>query len=313
MSVEDEEDSSLLELLGWLERRGFSFTPPTPATHGRVVGRRGAADARDLRDVFGWSLGFTGPVLDDACVDLLRRAGALERLGAAHRSRVRAARVHGALFLHSAYPTQDPDSVFLGPDTYRFADFVLAELGNGPVPRRVVDVGTGAGVGGVLVGRALPEAAVVLTDVNPQAVRLAGVNARHAGVQARTVRAPVMDGVDGEIDLALANPPYLIDAAGRTYRDGGDMHGARLSLDWALAIARRLAPGGRLLLYTGSAVVDGRDALRAALEAGLPPLGCAVRYREIDPDVFGEELDEAGYAEVERIAAVGAVITRTTP
>jgi hypothetical protein len=29
---------------------------------------------------------------------------------------------------------------------------------------------------------------------------------------------------------------------------------------------------------------------------------------EIDPDVFGEELDQPGYGQVERIAAIGAVI-----
>jgi hypothetical protein len=35
-----------------------------------------------------------------------------------------------------------------------------------------------------------------------------------------------------------------------------------------------------------------------------------VDYRELDPDVFGEDLDEPAYAQVERIALVGAVIVR---
>ena len=34
------------------------------------------------------------------------------------------------------------------------------------------------------------------------------------------------------------------------------------------------------------------------------------RYSEIDPDIFGEQLDEPGYEDVERIAAIGAVIVR---
>ena len=72
------------------------------------------------------------------------------------------------------------------------------------------------------------------------------------------------------------------------------MHGAALSLDWALAAARRLAPGGRMLLYTGSAIVDGEDRLEAALRARLPA-GCTLRYAELDPDIFGEQLDEPGY------------------
>jgi hypothetical protein len=33
-------------------------------------------------------------------------------------------------------------------------------------------------------------------------------------------------------------------------------------------------------------------------------------YREIDPDVFGEELELPGYEAVDRIAVVGAVIRR---
>jgi hypothetical protein len=35
-----------------------------------------------------------------------------------------------------------------------------------------------------------------------------------------------------------------------------------------------------------------------------------MRYAEIDPDIFGEELGRATYSRVERIAAIGAVIKR---
>jgi hypothetical protein len=65
-----------------------------------------------------------------------------------------------------------------------------------------------------------------------------------------------------------------------------------------------------VLLYTGVAIVDGRDELREALADQLPALGCTLRYRELDPDVFGEELVKPAYAEVERIAAIGAVVER---
>ena len=88
------------------------------------------------------------------------------------------------------------------------------------------------------------------------------------------------------------------------------MHGARVSFDWTCAAARRLAAGGRMLLYTGSAIVVGRDELRERLQEVLPGLGCTLRYREIDPDVFGEDLDKPAYADVERIAVVGAVIEK---
>jgi hypothetical protein len=35
-----------------------------------------------------------------------------------------------------------------------------------------------------------------------------------------------------------------------------------------------------------------------------------LRYRELDPDIFGEELEKQAYADVERIAAVAAIATK---
>ena len=35
-----------------------------------------------------------------------------------------------------------------------------------------------------------------------------------------------------------------------------------------------------------------------------------LRYEELDPDIFGEELETPAYRDVERIALVSAVITR---
>jgi hypothetical protein len=91
------------------------------------------------------------------------------------------------------------------------------------------------------------------------------------------------------------------------------MLGAQASLDWTLAAADRLGANGRMLLYTGSAIVDGRDALKEALARELPRRGCTLTYEEIDPDIFGEQLESAAYRGVERIAAVGATVQRLPP
>ena len=99
----------------------------------------------------------------------------------------------------------------------------------------------------------------------------------------------------------------MADSESRAYRDGGGALGAELSVDWARQAAARLRPGGRMLLYSGSAIVDGKDGLKAGLQQIE---GVSLQYREIDPDIFGEEISRPGYEEVERIAAVGAVITR---
>jgi methylase of polypeptide subunit release factors len=304
------QDEALLTLLRRLDALGYDFVPPTPATHARVVARADRRTARTLRDVFGWSLPFAPDLLPPDISAALQSGEALETVEGGLRSRVRVSRVRGRLFLHSAYPTDDKDSVFLGPDTYRFVDFAQSEMRSAGSVRRVVDIGTGAGVGGVLAGLWRPEAHVLLTDVNPGAIRLARINAAHAGVRVQTACCGGVGDATGPIDLAIANPPFIVDPSQRAYRDGGEMHGGKVSLDWALEIGARLQLGGRMLLYTGSAILDGRDPLREALERELPALGCGLHYRELDPDIFGEELDSPAYADVERIAAVGAVIVR---
>ena len=175
---------------------------------------------------------------------------------------------------------------------------------------RLVDMGAGSGAGAICAAASLPGARLTLVDSNPEALRLARINAAAAGVAVETVEGASLDAVGGKFDLLIANPPYIADAGGPAYRDGGGMNGAALALEWTLAAARRR---GDVLLYTGSAIVDGEDALRTALERALPALGCALRYEEIDPDLFGEELDKPAYRDVERIAAVGAVISVTDP
>lgn len=306
--AEAEADRGLLDLLGALGASGYRFVTVTPETHRRVLAREPGRAAADLRGVFGWNLPFGEGLLPAAVLDALERSGMIARESGRLRSRVRVASVGERLFLHSAYPTHSADSVFFGPDTYRYARFLAAELPRlGPV-RRLVDVGAGSGVGAIVAAGLLPGVRATATDINPLALRFARINALHCRVELERLETDSLDGVGGPVDLVIANPPFVADPAGRLYRDGGGMHGARLSLDWALAAARRIEPEGTMLLYTGSAVVEGRDALREALEERLPGLGCALRYSEIDPDIFGELLDQPGYDDVERVAAVGAVI-----
>lgn len=304
-----EPDAALLALLGELERRDYAFVTPTPATHARVVARPDRRLARDLVDVLGWSLPFDWDAIDADVLALLDAAGQVAPHGDRWRALCRVSSLRGHLLLHSAYPTEAEDAVFFGPDSYRFADFISTHFGDCE-NARIVDIGTGAGVGGIVAADVCPGARVTLTDINAKALRCAGINAAFAGIDVELVEGDGLAGVQGGIDVAIANPPYIIDAAGRAYRDGGTMHGGQLSLDMAREAAGRLSPGGRLLLYTGSAIVGGRDALKSELARAMAELGCTLTYREIDPDVFGEELERPGYGDVDRIAVIGAVATK---
>lgn len=306
-----DADRALASLLAILKMRGYRFVTPTPATHARVIARR--RRARDLRDVFGWSLPFSGDVVGPDVAELMLQAGILEQRGELFASAVRVSSLGDDLLLHSAFPTRQQDAVFFGPDSYRFANFLQRELPRLSPRRHVLDIGAGAGAGAIAAARVLPEAYCTLTDINPHALRLAAINwvMAHLG----PVYFAVCDTLPTDlpehappVDCIVANPPYIADPAHRAYRDGGAMHGSEVSLAWARAAASRLQRGGAFLLYTGSAIVDGEDRLRTALFGALD--GFDIAYSEIDPDVFGEELEREDYADVDRIAVIGLVAVK---
>jgi SAM-dependent methyltransferase len=139
------------------------------------------------------------------------------------------------LLAHSAYPTLSADAVFFGPDTYRFAALLAARVERAG---HVADVGCGSGAGGLLLA------------------------SRAASVQL----------LDGPLDLVIANPPYLADEQGRTYRDGGGGLGTQLSARIAAEALDRLEPGGRLLLYTATPGGRGRAPPLAAARAAAARL-----------------------------------------
>ena len=284
-----------------LHDAGYSFVTPTPETHRRVLARAG--EARTLRDVFGWSRPFAPGFLPPQLEALLEAASALERQGDRLRSAVRFSSLGPLLLAHSAYPTTDADAVFFGPDTYRFAALIEQRIERAGA---VADIGCGSGAGGLLLARRAQS--VQLLDINPRAVRFARANAELNGLAARAAQSDVLSAAEGPLDLIIANPPYLADDLRRAYRDGGEGLGTALSVRIAREALQRLLPGGRLLLYTATPVVDGAHLLWPALERLLS--GTRWDYRELDPDVFGEELDRYTYANVERIAVVALDVTR---
>ncbi len=309
-------EPGLLRLATLLRDAGYAFVTPTPATHARVNARPANAWARDLRDVFGWSRPFRDGLLPDTLTAAMRDAGVLAPHpgpdAPAWRSTVRLSTLHGLLLLHSAYPTGAADSVFLGPDTHRYAAALDAWLAARTAPvRRAVDIGSGSGAGAILVARACPGAEVWAADINPAALLFTRVNAALAGVAVRAVHSDLLAAIPGDLDLACANPPYLADPSERAYRHGGGPLGAGLSLRIVDETPLRLAPGGALLLYTGVAIVSGRDPFHDAAAPQLQARNDVTwTYREMDPDVFGEELEHDPYGAADRIAAVVLTATR---
>ena len=308
-----------------LQAAGYRFVTVTPATHRRVNSRPENAWAHDLRGVFGWSRPFGPNLLPDA-IDVPLRAADLVvpvaadgtdapdgSTSAGWRARIRASTIGDRLYFHSAWPTSDADAVFFGPDTYRYTCALRRVLGQHgglhdglrrPV-RRAIDIGAGAGPAAIELALRCRDATVYATDINPAALALADVNAGLNGAHnVVPCRSDLLDGVDGGFDLVMSNPPYILDPDALTYRHGGGDHGAELSTRIVHAALDRLHPGGSLLLYTGVAIVDGADPFLAGIRDRLDADTDCWSYEELDPDIFGGQLDCPGYEQVERIAAV---------
>ena len=317
----------LAMLLSELAASNYRFITPTPLTQQRVLTHRQGRTAASLRDIFGWSLPFQAGAVRPDLLALMDEAGVLLSDGALFSSAVRVSTINDDFFLHSAYPTLKEDAVFFGPDTYRFGRLIaqgIAQMSrwrelygyvHASRPLRVLDVGCGSGAGGIVAARCLKARGMALNltmnDINPLALQYTAVNAAFAGIPVALAQGDALSAVSGEFDLVISNPPYLNDAAGRSYRHGGARLGRALGISIAKQALEQLAPGGQLLLYTGVAIVAGVDPFIAELLPLLERAGCDWSYAEIDPDIFGEELEQPVYAHVDRIAAVGLMARRT--
>lgn len=107
---------------------------------------------------------------------------------------------------------------------------------------RILEIGTGSGCLAVTLALELPEAEVVATDVNVEALRVAQENAQRLGARVEFRRADLLVGLAGEFEVLVANLPYVdanwewlehrsldYEPAGALYSEqGGLAHYARL-------------------------------------------------------------------------------------
>ncbi|EJD40314.1 S-adenosyl-L-methionine-dependent methyltransferase [Auricularia subglabra TFB-10046 SS5] len=287
------------KLIAFLNARAYGFICPTPETHARVIAKRGRlADgslvADSLQDIFGWSIPACAstdlfpPELLAELVD----SKVLVRDNDVLRSTVRVSslslsRKHD-LYVHGSWPTVAPDSIFFGPDSYRYMR-VLTSLAalrlQHRAPSRILDLCTGPGVGALHLSRLFPDAEVFGVDINPKALAVARFNAP-------TVQFKLSDGLanyDGPpLDVVAIHPPFIAGDA-RVYAAGGPT-GIELTLRLISEAHRALRKGGELWSYTAVPVAfDGSDAFRTALESDGH--WHVARYELVDADIFGEEMD----------------------
>ena len=95
------------------------------------------------------------------------------------------------------------------PATEALVDRALERIGDEPL--RVTDVGTGSGAVAVVLGLLAPRAEIWATDTSAIAIELAAANAARFGLEDRVhvVEGDLLEPIPGELDLVVANLPYL--------------------------------------------------------------------------------------------------------
>jgi release factor glutamine methyltransferase len=157
----------------------------------------------------------------------------------------RVERVHGAPFV--VMP-----SVF-NPKLPRTGEFLAAQLDSRLVgaDAEVLDMGTGSGVCAVIAARRARR--VVAVDINPEAVRCAGINAllNHLEHKIDVRHGDLFEPVHAErFDMILFNPPFLLG----TPRDDRDRawRSTDVAERFASGLGAHLKPGGCALVLLSS-------------------------------------------------------------
>jgi release factor glutamine methyltransferase len=142
--------------------------------------------------------------------------------------------------------------------------FLLLETLTALPGERALEMGCGTG----LISCHLSAAGCALTavDVNLRAVDCTRANLRRNGLHGEVVHSDLFDGVDGEYDIIVFNPPYLaaedegiLEQAWSGGREGLEVLGSFLQ------VARhRLRPGGRIIVLLSSEMH--REALDQLLD-----------------------------------------------
>ena len=219
-------------------------------------------------------------------------------------------------YIHSSFPTTS-SSVFFGPDTYLYQDFLDYARRHIVQSRTNVDVCCGSGAGAIHMAQAYPSSKVLGLDLNPKALELASANAACSNTEIQLIESDLYGDaprslVDSKVDLIISNPPYIATASSvPVYADGGAQQGLELSVRIVQEGIEILADNGLIMVYTGVAIPVERPSYDPFLEAVKHIEGGELlEYRIIHPDMWPEEIGSGAYAEVGRIQVVGTVIRK---
>ena len=157
---------------------------------------------------------------------------------------------------------------------------------------RIADVCTGSGAIAISIALEMPSAEVFATDISPDALNVALMNARTLRAEVEFTQGNLLDPLQGKFDVIVSNPPYI-------------QSDAIQSLEPEVAREPRIALDGG---------VDGLRIIVPLLEE-IPKMlkpSCSAAYVEIDPPIADSVLKAAQtkfpYAEVSMLTDLAGLI-----
>jgi len=97
------------------------------------------------------------------------------------------------------------------PETEILVDKAVELAKTLPEQAHIVEIGSGSGIISVMLSLLLPKARFTAVDISVDALMVSQENAQKHGVNDRItfIESSYLDGVQGEIDMIVSNPPYI--------------------------------------------------------------------------------------------------------
>jgi release factor glutamine methyltransferase len=168
-------------------------------------------------------------------------------------------RFHGLTFV------TDPGRVFTPrPTTEHLVDAALERIGDSPA--RVADIGTGSGAIAITLALRAPSLEVWASDTCSNALAIARLNADRLGAQVHTVKGDLLEGLPRDLDLIVANLPYLPEGPGYEEEPAAAVFSTGDGLDhyrrlFAGAADHLAADGGLMIQFRGEVLEAERSEL----------------------------------------------------
>lgn len=153
----------------------------------------------------------------------------------------------------------DPRALIPRPETELLVETIL-HLPPSPFPLLLADIGVGTGCIAITLAKHLPTAHIYATDVSPDALDLARLNAQRNGVSDRVtcLRGDLLEPLPEPVHIIAANLPYVTTGEWETLPAHIRLHEPRIALDGGadgLDLIRRLLNQAPNYLLAGGVVV----------------------------------------------------------